>query len=147
VSYTEDAFPVVSYGEMEMSELHELPSRGQLVVRVRKLELELATCNEDFKTAQALLVRNKELELGLKEINEIRNNIVRFQNVNWSRDIYLLVMILDRLGFELDPTIREEWKRKTEEFVKQFCPECRTRLPEHNVGCSLSTSDDTRPDA
>lgn len=42
---------------------------------------------------------------------------------------------------------RKRDERKHDEFVKQFCSECLRRLPEHNVGCSLSTSDDTRPDA
>lgn len=75
----------------------------------------------------------------LNKINEIRNSIVGFQNINWSEHIYPLVAALDEAGIEgmgypeakeyfgtmLERTIKAEqetldWKKSSERLAEKL---------------------------
>lgn len=61
--------------------------------------------NEENQMGSPKGCRETELEIEVaslwafaKKINRIRNDIIKHQNVNWSRDIYPLVAALDEIG-------------------------------------------------
>ena len=66
--------------------------------------------------------RLQELEIAMSEINDIRNDIIGRQGLNWSAHIYPLVAILNRCGFEgmSYGEAKEMVERKREESLKML---------------------------
>lgn len=54
--------------------------------------------------------RVAELEEALNELNKLRSNVIATQSAGWSNQIYPMVAILNRAGFEVDRDVPTEDK-------------------------------------